>query len=268
MVKISLVCLAGGMSKRFGGELKQLAKVGPKGETLIECIINQAIPAGFEKIILVVREETKEKFEAIFGKSYKKIPVYYAIQKFDREKRDNPWGTCDALCSAKEIIKEPFVVCSGDDLSGEKSFETLANHLRNRKEEATIAKKLIDLLPEQGIVNRGIFRIDKKNNVLNSEEILGISRENLLQKRLKEDDLASISIFALHNDTLDLLERELERLKKENNEDRKIEFYINLEIAKLIKKGKAQMKVYTTEEEWMGVTNKEDEERVRKKLKK
>ena len=266
MNNISLVCLAAGMSKRFGGELKQLAKVGPNDETLIECILNQAIQAGFNKIILVVREETKEKFKAIFKDNYKEIPIYYAIQKLDKEKRDNPWGTCDALCSAIEMIQEPFVICSGDDLSGIKSFEILANHLRNKKEEATIGKRLIDMLPEQGTVNRGIFKIDNENNVVNSEEMLGISKENFEQKGLRKDELVSISIFALHPETLNLLNKMLEKLKEENKENRNMEIYLNLELAKLIKERKIQMKVYTHEEKWLGITNKEDEEKVREEL--
>lgn len=267
IMKISLVCLAAGMSKRFGGELKQMARVGPNNETLIECIINQAIPAGFSKIILVVREETKEKFKEIFKEDYKGIPIFYALQKFDKEKRDKPWGTGDALCSAKEFIQEPFVICSGDDLSGEKAFEILANHLKNEDEEATVAKKLIEMLPKQGQVNRGIFYTDKNNNVINCEEVLGISFENFIEKKLKENDLVSISIFALHPKTLDFLNERLKEFKEKNKENKEIEFYLNLEIAKLIKENKIKMKCYTTEEEWIGITNKEDEKTIKEKLK-
>ncbi|MFH1365183.1 MAG: NTP transferase domain-containing protein [archaeon] len=268
MTNISLVCLAAGMSKRFGGELKQFAKVGPRGETLIEYIINQAISAGFSKIIFVVREETKEQFKKIFEENYKGIPVFYAIQGFDKEKRDKPWGTGDALCSTIDFIQEPFVICSGDDISGEKSFILLSTHLKNKKDEATVAKKLMDMLPFQGTVNRGIFRVNDKNQVIDSEEVVGIGRENFKKKGFREDDLVSISIFALHPETLGFLNEKLAKFKEENKGNRKIEFYLNINLAELIKERKIKMEVYTTEEEWMGITNKEDEEKVRKKIKK
>ena len=268
MTQISLVCIAAGMSKRFGGELKQLAKVGPNNENLIECILNQAIPAGFDKIILVVREETKSIFENIFGKNYKGVPVLYAIQELNKNERDKPWGTGDALCSAIKLIREPFVICSGDDLSGEKSFKTLTHHLRNKKEEATVAKRLIDLLPTQGTVNRGVFIVDENQNVIDGEEIKGISLENFREKSLEEDTLVSLSIFALHPRTLNFLNDRLKKFKDENRENREIEFYLNIELTKLIKENKIGMKIYTTEEKWLGITNKEDEEKVRKSLKK
>jgi len=267
MAKISLVCLAAGMSKRFGGELKQLARVGKNNETLIECIINQAIPAKFDKIIFVVREETKEKFEEIFGKNYKSIPVFYALQKFDKEKREKPWGTGDAVCSAIEFIQEPCVVCTGDDLPGEETFKILTTHLRNKKENATAAKRLIEMLPKEGTVNRGIFRVEKEK-VIDGEEVIGISRENFKERGFGEEDFVSISIFALHPQTINLINERLNDFKEKNRENKIIEFYLNIHLIDLIKENKIEMNIYSTEEEWIGITNKEDEERVKNELNK
>lgn len=160
------------------------------------------------------------------------------------------------------------MICSGDDLSGEKSFKTLTHHLRNKKEEATVAKRLIDLLPTQGTVNRGVFIVDENQNVIDGEEIKGISLENFREKSLEEDTLVSLSIFALHPRTLNFLNDRLKKFKDENRENREIEFYLNIELTKLIKENKIGMKIYTTEEKWLGITNKEDEEKVRKSLKK
>lgn len=267
MTEISLVCLAAGMSKRFGGELKQFARVGKNNETLIECIINQAISAGINKIILVVREETKEKFEEIFKDKYRGIPVHYALQRYDKEKREKPWGTGDAVCSAAELIKEPCIICTGDDLPGEKAFRILANHLRIKKEEATVAKKLIDMLPKEGEVNRGIFKTEN-GHTTDGEEVLGISRENFRKKGLEEGTLVSISLFALHPQTIRLVNEKLKDFKEKNKEDKKIEFYLNINLVELIKEHKIQMEVYVTDEKWLGITNKEDEDKIRKELNK
>ena len=118
MKDIALVYMVAGMSSRFGGKIKQFAKVGPEGETLIEYSLNQAIPAGFTKIVFIVGNKTEKPFKEMFGDSYKGIPIKYASQNFDSASRDKPWGTTDALCSAKELLDCPFIICNGDDLYG------------------------------------------------------------------------------------------------------------------------------------------------------
>ncbi len=267
MEEISLVCLAAGMSKRFGGKLKQFARVGKNNRTLIECIINQSIPSGINKIILIVRKETKEKFKKIFKEKYKEIPVYYAIQKYDKEKREKPWGTGDAVCSAKKLIKEPCIICTGDDLPGEGTFKILMKHLKNKKTEATVAKKLIEMLPKKGKVNRGIFKT-MAGRVIGGEEVCGVSRWNLKEKRLKKEDLVSISIFALHPETIILLDEKLKEFKGKNEKNKIIEFYLNIALINLIKENKIQMEIYPTKEKWIGITNKEDEKMAKEELNK
>src|SRR3989344_9452907 len=100
MMELALVYMVAGLSKRFGGKPKGLAKVGPNGETLLEYSLNQALPAGFTKIIFIVGEKTERLFKEKFGNSYKGVPIEYAMQEYDSAKRDKPWGTADALCSA------------------------------------------------------------------------------------------------------------------------------------------------------------------------
>ena len=122
MREIALVYMVAGLSSRFGGKPKAFAKVGANGELLIDYSLAQALKGDFSKIIFVVSEKTRALFFAKFGNSYKGIPVYYALQEFDSVKRQKPWGTVDALCSAKEFLNCPFVVCNGDDLYGEEVF--------------------------------------------------------------------------------------------------------------------------------------------------
>jgi len=259
--------MVAGLSSRFGGKIKQFARVGPQDETLIEYSLNQALPAGFTKIIFIVGNMTEKPFKEIFGNSYKNVPVHYALQSFDAATRDKPWGTGDAVCSATKLINEPFVICTGDDIYGSKTFEILANHLRTENTEITVVKKLIEMLPEKGSVSRGTFEIDKNDYVIGARETHEVNRENLADKKLKEDSPTNLSVFGLHPETLKLLDKKLKEFKEENKDNRKIEFYLNIELAKLAQEGIIKIKLYNTPEKWLGITNPEDEEKVRAELK-
>lgn len=267
MKDIALVYMVAGISSRFGGKIKALAKIGPENETLIEYSLNQALPAGFTKIIFIVSKQTEKPFKEKFGNFYKEIPVFYAIQQYDSKLRDKPWGTGDAICSAGELIKEPFIVANGDDIYGKKTFEILVNHLKTSEEDATVVTKLINMIPLEGTVSRGVFKADKNNYVTDSEEIQGIERKNFIEKGLNEEIPVNLGIFGLHPKTLNLLKEKLKDFKEKNKKDRKIEFYLNVKIAELIKEGKTKMKLYYTPEEWVGITNPEDEFKVKEKLK-
>ena len=267
-MNLTLVYIVAGLSSRFSGKIKAFTEVGPHGETLIEYSLNQAIKAGFNKIIFVVGEHTEKLFKEKFGDNYKGIPVEYTLQYYNKEKRDKPWGTCDAVCSAIKLVNEPFVIATGDDIYGEKTFEILANHFKNSNEDATIAKKLIEMLPENGEVNRGVFQIDKNNYVTDGEEILKISRANFLTRGLAENSPTSISIFGLHPKTLKMLNEKLKQFKEQNSDDRKIECFLNTKLIELIKEQKIKMKLYFTPEKWLGITNPDDEYKVREELKK
>ena len=267
MKEIALVYMVAGISSRFGGKIKAFAQIGPNNETLIEYSLNQALPAGFTKIIFIVGKQTEKPFREKFEDNYKGIPVFYALQQYNPELRDKPWGTGDAICSASEFIKEPFVVANGDDIYGKKTFEILMNHLKTSEEDATVVKKLIEMIPLEGAVSRGIFKINKNNYVINSEEIQGIERKNFIERGFSEEIPTSIGIFGFHPKTLILLKEKLKDFKEKNKGDRKIEFYLNVKIAELIKEGKTKMKLYYTPEEWIGITNPEDEFIVKEKLK-
>ena len=266
-MNISIVYMVAGLSKRFGGEMKPLAKVGPNNETLIEYSINQALRSGFNKIIFIVGEKTEKPFKEMFGNEYGGVPIEYAFQEYDSKKRDKPWGTCDALCSAINKIKETFVVCAGDDIYGEKTFKILTDHLKNSEEDVTISKNLIEMLPKEGTVNRGIFKVDDRNNILEIEEAEKINRENFKEKGFEEKTPTSKSIFALHPETLKLLNEELKKFKNENKGNRKIECYLNVKLGELLKERKIKIKYYETPEKWLGITNPSDEIKVRNRIK-
>src|SRR3989344_3711273 len=222
---IAIVYMAAGLSSRFGGKIKQFAKVGINNETLIEYSLNQAIKSGITKIIFIVGEKTEQPFRELFKENYQGIPVYYALQIYDKKERDKPWGTTDALCSAKNLIDCPFIVCNGDDIYGENTFKILVNHFKKNKEEngASVGFKLINVIPEKGKVNRGIFKTNQNQEV----------------RELKE-------VFNIENRTSECL--------LPNN------------ISELIQKNLLRLKLYQTPDKWIGITNPEDEEIVRKIL--
>ncbi|MBU0894778.1 MAG: nucleotidyltransferase [Nanoarchaeota archaeon] len=265
-MEITLVYLVAGISSRFGGKIKQLAKIGPDNETLIEYSLKQTISAGITKIIFIVGEKTEKPFKEMFGDNYKGIPVYYAFQTYDKTKRDKPWGTLDSLFSAKSLINSPFIVCGGDDIYGKKAFEKLVKHLKNNSNNATIGYKLKNVLSEKGTVNRGIFQVDLDNNVTEIKEYFKIDSSNLNEKGLTKESLCSMLLFALQPNIFDMLEEKIIKFKQEHQEDRTKEVLAPEEIGKLIQEKKITMKCYPTEEEWIGITNPEDEYYVKKKL--
>ncbi len=266
--EIALVLMVAGLSSRFGGRPKQFAVIGPNQETLIEYSLNQALKTGFTKIIFIVGNKTESLFKEKFGDAYKNIPIKYAYQMFDEKEREKPWGSLDAVCSVKEIIKTPFVVCNGDDIYGENTFKTLLNHLKsNKKETATVGFPLKSVIPEKGKVNRGIFQIDEKNNIISLTETIGIDSENLEEKKTNENDLCSMNIFALFPKNLSDLQKILSDFKEKNKGNKIIEAYLPTAINELIKSNKTKMKIYPAKDKWYGITNPEDEETVRKILK-
>ncbi|MBT4165661.1 hypothetical protein HOE04_01335 [archaeon] len=263
--EIAIVYPVAGLSSRFGGKIKQFARVGPEGETLIEYSVSQALRAGFDKIVFVVGEKTSGLFKEMFGDNYNGVPVFYVFQSYDKEKRNKPWGTAEILCCVKDVIDCPFVFCNGDDIYGENTFRELYEHLLESDECATIGYRLIDSIPENGSVHRGIFKI-VDNYVEGLKETLNISKDRLNEIGLSYDSHCSMNIFGLHPEVIDLMRWEFMKFKRENSDDKDIEFLIPNELSKLVERGKIKMRVYSAEDKWFGVTNPEDEEIVRREL--
>ncbi len=266
--KTTIVYMCAGLSSRFGGKIKQFAQVGVNGETLIEVSMQQAKKAGFDEIIFIVGEKTEVPFKEKFGSLWNKIPVRYALQTFDSIKRDKPWGTCDALVTAKEVITSPFAVCNGDDIYGEMAFKTVHDFLikSNENECIAIGYELGRVLPNEGKTNRAIFSVDNNQYVTDLVETLEIEKSNLKEKNLDSKDLCSMNLFGLKESTLSLMQKNLEKFKETHKSDRRSECYLPVELSNLIKSKKIKMKLIPTKEKWTGITNPNDEERVREDL--
>ncbi len=263
---ISLVYMVAWMSSRFGGKVKQFAKVWPNDSTLIEYSLYQALPAGFSKIIFIVGKMTELPFKEMFGDSYQWIPVEYAIQQFDDAVRDRPRWTVDALCSAKQLIDWSFVVCNGDDIYWAHSFKLLFDHLQHSDESVSLGYVLENVIPEVWSTNRWIFTVDGGGYIQDIKECLWIEKNKLSEIWLKKDDLCSMNMFGLTLDILHFLDEVLSKFKKDHPWDRKIECYLPLELSNLIKNEWVKIKLYPTPDQWFGVTNHDDEEIVKKQI--
>ncbi len=265
-MKAAIVYMVAWMASRFGWDIKQLAKVGPNNETLIELSIQEAIKAWFSDIFFIVGKKTETPFQEEYGNEYKGVPIKYTFQDFNEEQRDKPRGTTDALLTIKETIDCPFVVCNWDDLYGIETFTTLYNHIQEDATPATVGYHIKDTLPESGTVNRGIFETEG-DLVTNLVENFDISKENFNEKGLHTKDLCSMNIFALQPDHLTYLEEKLIQFKKEHTWERRKESIIPTEINKLIQEDVIDLQIYPTNDTRYGITNPEDEQIIKDALK-
>ncbi len=261
---LALLYMVAGMSSRFGGKIKQFAEVGPNGETLIEYSLDQALKTNaFDKIIFVVGNKTEEPFKTKFGNEYKGVLIEYALQKFDPEKRNRPWGTQDALCSAIDFIDGEFIAANGDEIYGEKAFQTLVDHAKTSETPAIIGYTLKNSLPETGNVNRGIILVDKDNNVKEMKEFKGISKQDFKSKGLSEESLCNRNLIYLNKEILEELNQKMIKFKEEHQNDRDIESMLPDNLSQLIKEGKMAMKAYPTDFKAPEITNPDDEMTVK-----
>lgn len=265
-MSIALVCPVAGLSSRFGGKIKQFALVGPKGETLIEYSLGQALPAGFAKIIFVVGEKTEKPFKEKFGDSYMNVPVFYARQVLDPQERDKSWGTVDALCAAKDLIDGDLVFCNGDDIYGREPFQILVEHLKNHETGAAVGYRIKDVLSAAGPVNRGRFEVNADGTVGSVEEKFDLTADNLTEKGFKADDLCSMNIWGLKRETVAMLAEILAEFKKTYAGDRQKECLLPEKLSALVKAGRIVLKIYRTDVKWFGVTNPDDESKVKSEL--
>lgn len=282
---ISLLVLAAGMGSRYGG-LKQLDALGPHGETILEYSIYDAVEAGFSKVVFVIRDHFERDFRDKIGDRFTdKIQVEYVHQHVnpviegmsDLPIREKPWGTSQAVLVAKDVINEPFAVINADDYYGQQCFHMLGDFLRNDVSPDTYAMvgyTLINTLSEKGHVNRGVCSTDKDGNLASVEEILKIHWQgdtivygSNADQSLASDAIVSMNFWGFHQTIFAELERGFRAFVEANLNNPKAEYYIPIIIDELIKSGKVKVKLLHSEDQWYGVTYKEDAEMVKKAFK-
>jgi len=189
MKKTALVIMAAGLGSRFGG-VKQLEPVGPSGEIIMDYSIYDAIEAGFNKVVFIIRKDLEKDFKEVIGNRIgNKIEIDYVFQEIDNlpqgftkpAERTKPWGTGQAVLSCIDVIKEPFVVINADDYYGKDAFVKLHDYLINstsnsNKYDMCMAGFVLgNTLSENGTVTRGVCKVDDqgilKQVELNKKEI-------------------------------------------------------------------------------------------------
>lgn len=289
-MKPTLVILAAGMASRYGSQ-KQTQSFGPSGETIMDYSIYDAIKAGFEKVVFIIREDFAENFKAIFEpKLAGKIQTDYVYQHLhafvgDKEvpaERTKPWGTAHAVLCCKGKVNEPFAVINADDYYGTDSFEKAYQFLVNQCNEKTysiIGYELKKTLSDFGSVSRGVCAVDADFNLTDINERTSIFRnENGIityedesgLHEVSEDSLVSMNFLCFAPGYIDFCEKLFhEFLSNEKNlKNIKSEFFIPIVTGEFMKSGMGIVKVVPTSAQWFGVTYKEDAPHVQASINK
>ena len=265
--KTDLVVLAAGMGSRFGG-LKQMEAFGPNGETIIDYALYDAVKAGFDRAVIIIKHAIEEDFRCLVGKRIEKImDVEYAFQEFDKvpegftvhPDRTKPLGTGHAILCAKEQIKHPFCVINSDDFYGRASFLMVHDFLVSQEGCCMAGYALGNTLTEMGGVNRGICTLDEQDYLTKVVETMNITRES----GIPLDTIVSMNMWGLTTDILDLLEEDFHRFTREMTNPLKEEHYLPTFMDDMIGKGKARVKVLHSPAKWHGVTYRQDAEALR-----
>ncbi len=285
---MTLLIMAAGMGSRFGG-LKQIEPVGPNGEFIIDYSIYDAIKEGFNKVVFIIKEENYEIFKKTIGTRIEKyISVSYVFQKQDAiplkyqhlTNRTKPWGTGHAVLAAKDIINEPFAIINADDFYGRDAFRQIATFLRKNQEEnhyAIVGYQIANTLTENGSVKRGVC--DVKNNKLikiiesNVQEKNGIIEATPLSNEPKftvtKEQVVSMNMFGFTPSIFKYLDEKIHTFfEKNKNNLEECEFLIPDIVTELVKENKVSVSVVNTDALWLGITYKEDLDKVIKNIQK
>ena len=285
-MKPTLFLLAAGMGSRYGG-LKQLDKLGPNGETIMDYSIYDAINAGFGKLVFVIRKDFEQDFRDIVLKKYEsKIPCELVFQALDAlpegftcpADRQKPWGTNHAVMMGKDVIKEPFAVLNCDDFYDRDAFQVMGKFLSELPEGSTgnyamVGFRVGNTLSESGTVSRGVCETNEQKLLTSVVERTKIQRfDGVVKYQDENGEWVSISdntpvSMNFWGFTPDYFQHSVEYFKEflsdpKNMENLKSEFFIPLMVDKLINDGTATCEVLDTTSQWFGVTYPEDRPEV------
>lgn len=284
MKKTALVIMAAGIGSRFGGGIKQLEPVGPNDEIIMDYSIHDALEAGFDRIVFVIRHDLEDDFREVIGNRIEKIaPVSYAFQELDDipdgfsvpEGRKKPWGTGQAVLSVRDIVNEPFLVINADDYYGKEVFKKIHDYMISEMDgNAPVYDVcmggfiLTNTLSDNGGVTRGVCevgedgvlkRVTETYNIVKTPDGLSATDKEGNPVTVRADQHVSMNMWGLTPAFI----RELERgfpvfLQNLKEGDIKSEYLLPTIIDQMIKDGRVRVTVLETQDHWFGVTYKED----------
>lgn len=270
-MKTNLLIMAAGMGSRFGG-VKQMEPLGPNGEIIIDFSVYDAVKAGFDKAVIVIKKEIESAFREACGKRIEKmIDVEYAFQEKNDlpsgfvlpETREKPWGTGQAVLCARKCVDSPFGVINADDYYGYESFEVLHKHLVSSDEMCMVGYKLGNTITENGTVTRGVC--ETENGYLKSiVECGGLDKNS----EYPMDTIVSMNMWGLDLGVFDYLDKEFVEFLNENINEPKKEYLLPTILNDRMKDENKKIKVLKSNAQWYGVTYREDSESVSAAMKK
>lgn len=284
MENTTLVIMAAGIGSRFGGGIKQLTSFGPSGEIIMDYSIYDALEAGFNKIVFVIRKNMFEDFKQIIGERIaKQVPVEYAFQELEDvpegflvpPERKKPWGTGQAILACKGIVKEPFAVINADDYYGKDAFQKVHDYLVNAGEAQQGVYQfcmagfvLENTLSEHGGVTRGLCRIGENGelsairetkNIIKTESGAAVSLPDGTQQSLDAKSLVSMNFWGFTPDFIDELEQGFAKFLSELGDCTLTgEYLLPTIVDGLIQEKRVKLTVLPSRDKWFGVTFRED----------
>lgn len=290
MKKTSLVVLAAGMGSRYGG-LKQIDKIGPNGEIILELSVYDAIKAGFDEVIFIIKEEIEADFkEAIGNKISEHIPVKYVFQDLHKipssfqipEGRVKPWGTGHALLCCEDVIDSPFAVINADDYYGQDAFKKLHDFLINNEESneyAMVGYTLANTVSENGSVARGVCtvvdgklqNVNELTRIEKCEKGIAYSEDDgKTWNPLADDRLVSMNMWGFKPNFIQKMKADFVTFfeKEVAQKELKSEFFIPKEVGKMLQEKEIEVTVLSSGDKWYGVTYQEDKPVVKEGIKK
>ena len=282
-MKTTLVIMAAGLGSRFGSGIKQLEKVGPSGEIIMDYSIYDAVQAGFDKVVFIIRRDIKEAFDETIGNRIKKfVDTDYVYQELTElpggftcpADRKKPWGTGQAVLSCRGVVKEPFLVINADDFYGREPYKLIHEYLvnlNNTKAQYCMAGfSMGNTLSDNGKVTRGVCKVDNGfltgveetyDLYLSGNEVVGATYEGA-EVRVAPATPVSMNMWGFTPDFLDVLEGKFVDFLKDNIDQPKAEYLLPGVVGDMLKKNEATVKVLPTTAKWFGVTYAEDKPKV------
>ena len=278
----TLIIMAAGIGSRFGTGIKQLAKMAPNGEIIMDFSIYDAKEAGFTKVVFVIRKAIEKEFKEVIGNRLSKVmPVEYVYQELEDLPegyevpvgRVKPWGTGQAILACKDIVKEPFVIINADDYYGKEAFVKLHDFLVSGKHEdgkialAMAGFSLKNTLSENGAVTRGVCVADDTGHLEKIIETTGIQEidgkircDNAeVEGWITPDTMVSMNMWAGYPDFLQYIKESFQSfLEHLGAHPEKKEYLLPNIVAELLEKKAALVEVLGTADKWIGITYKED----------
>ena len=287
MKKTTLVIMAAGMGSRYGG-LKQIDPIGPGGEIILDYSVYDAVKAGFNKVIFVIKKEIEKDFKDIIGNKFDGVvDIGFAYQDINNlpdgftvpEGRVKPWGTGHAVLSCKGMIDGPFAVINADDYYGRETFELIYNELNKEKAEGDkydfcmVGFRVENTLTENGHVARGVCQtsgdgyltdiVERTKIAIRDGKIMFTEDDGESWTEIPEGTTVSMNCWGFTPVMMQELEDRFAACLERNRDNMlKCEYFLPFVVDELLKEDKAEVRVLSTKEKWYGVTYKEDKEVV------